>query len=356
MTQALRMAVRAAAVTALVVAGAAVPAAAKPALVGAPALTHVPGLSYLTNLSCPHGSNDCLAIGIEYNSNGSFHYGFVLPVTNGKAGTAVDLPYPDQAAAVACTSATSCLVVGADATGGFFAPFTDGTLGTITTLASTAVLYAVSCGSASVCWATAANSAYQAADLVKINGSHHKVITLTGSYPFLFRGGEGGNTDLWCFTATRCTALGSENLEAGPGVVDQLDDGAVSSSQTQSGVATYSSVSCRSDLNCLGTGATPASAGVIDQISSGVPAAPTTISGSMWMAASACPSATQCAAVGFGGTEAYVTVTTSGTPATSSPFAGSLSGVACRSATKCWAVGRTGTSNTSGAVIYRFSL
>jgi hypothetical protein len=328
-----------------------------------PATTRpVPGASILTHIACAPKSTTCVAVGTKYSAAGPPSYSVVLPVDNGVPGKLAHFPafgisglQPDG---VACPTSKDCWIVGeANSGSGFAMTFDNGTLGPVHTISGTAVLYDVSCGTTTTCWATAANGSYKNAALVRLTDSGTKVYPLKGTYGYLFRGGEGGNTDMLCRSATSCTVLGSANLGSGPGLVMTISSGKITATNKVKTVGLFSGLACETTKSCIGVGISTATTpvGVVDDLTNGLPASPKAVAGTSYLASAACPSATQCEAVGFSAHDDAVLVPVKSGKAghVQSLFSGQLNGIACASDKACWAVGSKA-STPETAVVYSF--
>lgn len=304
-----------------------------------------------TGIACEPKTTTCFAVGTRYTSQGSIDYGLLEVIRAGVPSSTIKFPSGGLPNSVTCQTSTDCWVIGSLGAVGFVATLDNGKLGTLTPVPGTAVLYAVSCGSVTTCWATAANTHYSGADLVKITASGPTVDPLERSYAFLFRAQEGGNSDLSCWSATSCVALGSENLSSGPVVALSLQSGKITSTNKVAGTTfPFFGLACWSPSSCLG-----ADEGSVYPITDGKAGAPQKFPGAMIFDV-ACPSATRCEAVGIStaGGDAVLVPFDAGKPGkVSKPFTGPLVGVACTSTTACWAVGNRG-HNTG--IVYSFSL
>lgn len=308
-----------------------------------------------TGIACEPKTTTCFAVGTRYTSQGSIDYGLLEVIRAGVPSSTIKFPSGGLPNSVTCQTSTDCWVIGSLGAVGFVATLDNGKLGTLTPVPGTAVLYAVSCGSVTTCWATAANTHYSGSDLVKITASGPAVNPLEGSSAFLFRAQEGGNTNLSCWSATSCVALGSQNPSSGGVVVVvmSLRSGKITSTNKVAGTTfPFFGLACWSPSSCLG-----ADEGSVYPITDGKAGAPQKFPGAMIFDV-ACPSATRCEAVGIThvgtGYDAVLVPFDAGKPGkVSKPFTGPLVGVACTSTTACWAVGNRG-HNTG--IVYSFSL
>jgi hypothetical protein len=334
------------ALVALAVAGAnALPTGAASAATLAPRPQGTPVTAFIINGKLACGTpNSCLAIGDSVSKSGSLAQ--VVVAWNGTAWRSVAVPTPNPTvarinlAAVSCTSATACVVVGT--------------------------------------YVTLAGAGAERPYALAWNG---KSLTPTAAPPVPKNGGFASLTGVSCITtAKRCVAVGESQGGAGPLLMETWN-GAKWTLQTASipggARSTYpGAVSCHFETFCVVVGESYSSiAGapamllaqwngkVFTAMKASVPAGATTIT----LNDVSCPSATMCAAAGFSanrsGTSAFGFAEMwngkSWTADKAAPPKGTtesfLYGVSCRGDATCVAVGSAGSSAATRATALSYN-
>lgn len=323
--------------------------------------------SELTAIACASGSAlNCVAVGAPFASQHPVDE--VTAVTNGVASSPRNFPAGFTAVSVACTSATSCLVVGA-APGGQFGregalvEVTNGAPGAVQLIPGTGLLHGIECNAAN-CLAVGQAS---------LNLNEGVVVPITSGVPGS-ASGVAGTESLYgidCHSAGNCVAVGTKEVIVGgcgqncgtdyeQAVTVAVTNGSPGSPQSVPNSAQTSylfGVACpASAAGCVAVGENDPNAGnpgtgMVVPITGGAPGAPQPVSGTESLRTLVCQSATSCLAGGlrFGGPGGQTTgvldaLNTNGSPGTAQDDAGleQVTGLACADASNCLATGYTG--------------
>jgi hypothetical protein len=331
--------------------------------------TRPPGASnVLQGISCPT-TTFCVAT-FSHKFGG---YG-VVEMWNGTAWSSVTLPTTDgdiQADAVACHSASDCIVIGFDF--GDSAPVAakwNGTAWTVTALPAASIPESISCPSAASCMVvgTGGTSGF---GTYQLTGTGWQ--TETAPVPTGFE--DGDLTSVSCVSASACTAVGWYQVPSGDyqAVAESWNGSAWTIENTSAvPVAEMGAVSCTSAAHCIAVGANSGPAGT----STPAPAA-LLWNGSTWaaqavslpasakygfLAGISCPTADSCTAVGQYNAGAKDTSLALAevwngskwaTQTTAQPSSNkTLAGVSCLAARTCTAVGNpTGARPNQGPIV-----
>ena len=112
----------------------------------------VPDAALLYGVACSIATT-CYAVGIAAD----FSQTVLVPITNGVPAAALPVTGASLGA-IACPSATTCVTVGANDSGGVVVTIVDGVPGPAVAVSGSSGLYAVGCGSVTTCVAVGSNS------------------------------------------------------------------------------------------------------------------------------------------------------------------------------------------------------
>jgi hypothetical protein len=319
----------------------------------------VDGVQGLSAIACS-GSKTCLAVGHVETGTEPDAEGVVVPIVNGKPGSAELVQGTVNLSAITCPSASTCIAVGDEDVSymgsspifsvGEVVTITNGSLGVPQEssppdpwLASPneLFLYGVACTKVSSCVAVGNTDAYNGVVVPIKNGEpgQEKVI-----------GGESTLVDaVTC--SKNCYAVGTWSSEGNGGgavvpIVDRKPVGL-----DQDGVQGFTAVTCyEASTSCMAVGPSSDGGFLLSITSNG---SPQTMAG-VSPTAITCRTAVYCAVVGSDSQQGAIVRVHNETPGAAKLVSGaqSFDGVACFGPTDCLAVG----SNSSGAVIDKFSL
>ena len=291
----------------------------------------VPGTIGLEGVACPSATT-CVAVGASASGQG-----VVVPITHGTPGTPEVVPGTQVLSAIACPSATTCVAVGSNALNlpenaqGVVVTITNGIPGTPQVVARQPYLDGVACPSATSCVAV---------------GSFDVVVPITNGIPGTAQVVSGADIlfGVACPTATTCDAVGampSPTFVASQGAVVPITNGTVGTPEAVPGTTFLDAIACPSATSCVTLGESASLQegvvvyqGVVVPITNGTPG---TAQVAPIVGAVACPRATTCEVVA-GNLVVPITNGTEGTPQIVSSTAG-FSGVACPNPTTCVAAG-----------------
>ena len=300
-------------------------------------------------MACTSASH-CLA---AVNNRGQ---GSLLPITNGVPGAAVSLPANFSPAGMDCMSASSCLVVGSQLSGGgegatsqgAIIPVENGAAGAEQIVQGVTEMRAVTCPTAGSCLALgrvySGYPSYQDyAVVVPINNGR------AGSPEAV----NGTFLDaIACESPSSCIAVGNTVGRGAPaaGVVVRIANGVPGGPQPVSGTSDLFAVTCRAGTSaCLAAGQLingSSSQGVLVPLSGGAPGTAELVASSNSLWGVACPSATACVVSGVGGVETGVPIAGGGIGSWHPvPGVGYLKGIYCASETSCVVVGQDKTGD-----------
>ena len=244
--------------------------------------------------------------------------GSVVPITNGVPGTAVSLPAYFDPRGIACVSASSCVVVGWQSSGGGESATTQGGIvavvngvpGAVQIVQGATELRAVTCPTAGSCLAvgrvTDSSTHRDSGVVVSIDSGRAGSPQAINGTSILF--------GIACESASSCVAVGTVFVGGGllGGVVVPIANGVPGSAQQLSGVSELFGVGCASrSSGCLASGqliSGSSSEGVLVPVRGGSPGAVERVASSNSLWDVACPSATACVVSGVGGVETDVPI------------------------------------------------
>lgn len=305
----------------------------------------VPGTAALFAMSCEDAST-CLAVG--YAGDVGSTEGVVVPITNGKPGSAQLVPGTDELIGVSCSSTTTCLAVGGSGgtlpyNEGTLVPIKNGTAGKVEVATASLTLSSVACSGSTTCIAVGVPAA-------SLNSSGSLVLSITNGAPGTYRIASVDELNaVDCLSATSCLAVG-DNSE-GEGAAVPITNGVPGSPHAMPGTSafTMNAVSCSDAGACDAVGVdeqeggTNAGAGVVVPISNSDPGTAHIVANNALYGV-ACVNATTCLAVGTGSGSGIMLPITNGVPGSPQGTETSdeiLIGATCANATTCWAVGAT---------------
>jgi hypothetical protein len=228
-------------------------------------LQTVPGTSVLYDFACGSATS-CVAVGVDLSGGFPPGAAVVVPITGGIAGPPQPVPGAAVLRHMSCPSPTSCFALGRTADKqGVLVPIANGVAGPAQVVAGTDYLNDIACPSPSTC-VVAGGLTFQS-----IGGF---VVTITN--------GTAGpvqlispNVDLYsiaCTDASHCVAAGDANIPGVgyAGVVVAINDGVAGPYQVVPGTGILTSVAC--STSCVAVGADSSfNSGALVPISGGVP-------------------------------------------------------------------------------------
>jgi hypothetical protein len=309
-------------------------------------------LSTNGSLACPPGQP--LATGTCYmvGTTGTFSYtatsgttNVIVPVTDGVAGTNVQLPASEYISYISCTSGPNCIALGSNTLGGTFFYWLDSgkVVKTVTVPAKGYYWAGLSCGSATYCVASGSKgvgSQTVGAVAVMSNGvvSLHRVATVIGN-------------GVSCYAPTACLVVGTSHQGSGTAYGTLVEvKGGVTGLVHATSSESLAGVTCGWQAGiCRATGSVAAGNGGFypaTAIIKGTTAAVTKLAGDASPGDAVCPAVGQC--VEFGvvnpnskGEHAFVAVATGGAVGTSLTVPGlaDVYSVSCPQVGACDGVG-----------------
>ncbi len=209
-------------------------------------LQAVPGTSILYDVACGSATS-CVAIGTDFSGGFPPGAAVVVPITDGIAGPTQHVPGVAVLRHASCPSATSCFAIGRTPdVQGVLVPITNGVAGPIQVIAGTDFLNAIACPSPSKC-VVAGGLTFQS----------------VGGFVVAITDGTAGpaqlispNVDLYsvaCTDASHCVAVGDNNQGGFDGVVVAIDEGVAGPYQAVPGTGILDSVAC--STSCVAVGA-----------------------------------------------------------------------------------------------------
>ena len=212
---------------------------------GQPAGTaDITGMDNVGGLACT-STTTCLVIGYSLGSTFSFQSEFAV-VTRGATATAHHIAGVAQLMKVSCETAHKCVAVGQTASGtngrGVVVTITDGKAGTVHKVSGTWSVGGVSCGSSTTCVAGA--STYSAAT----HSQKFSLLVISNGVPGKLRPTSPAYGGLSCWSGSDCLGLG------GHGAMARIHNGVVVSHSTTSKLVTFSGLSCPTSARCLVAG------------------------------------------------------------------------------------------------------
>src|SRR6185436_1882891 len=200
----------------------------------------------LTRLTCVSPTS-CFAFGTTSDLEGA-----LLPITNGVAGPLQTVPGTSVLYDFACSSATSCVAVGVDLSGGFppgaavVVPITDGIAGPPQPVPDVAVLRHMSCPSATSCFALGRTPDKQGVLVPITNGVAGPAQVVAGT-DYL--------NDIACPSPSTCVVAGGLTFQSIGGFVVVITDGTAGPAQHISPNVALYSIACTDASHCVAVGA-----------------------------------------------------------------------------------------------------
>jgi hypothetical protein len=175
----------------------------------------LPGIDFAVSIGCASPTT-CYVVGNKMGDFESpdfedwFDKGIVVPIVNGVVGAAQEIPAMSLANGVACTSATTCYVVG---NGGFdvglapvVVPLVDGVPGEPTVVPDAGALIGIACATSTTCEAVGFNNDGVGIVVPIVNGVPGAALPVAGT---------NGLSGVACGNAATCVAVGT--TPSGPG-------------------------------------------------------------------------------------------------------------------------------------------
>jgi hypothetical protein len=289
-------------------------------------------------LACSDASS-CIVVGNE--GSGASSQGAIVAVDNGAVGTVQTLPALFVLASITCPSAGSCMAVGTSSPttskeSGVVVPITNGSAGSVQAVPNTSQLTSVACSGVGDCVGAGYGTSVEdnCGMNCQTNVAGGVVVAVTGgiagsAQPVGSSGDEVYLNGVACVPdSTRCVAVG-EDQTSGEGVTVPVTDGAVGALIAAAGTYGLANISCPQTSGCIAVGdkRDGGSATVGETVlvaSDATPGPAVPVAGTSLFHAIDCISLTSCTAVGEDSSNSGVVVDIA--PATSAAVSTAVTG------------------------------